>query len=253
MTMPKKSTAPAPTAIATVMPEPIRRRKLGHEVLERLLQRIRSGEWPAGSLLPSERDLMIAYSVGRPAIREALQTLERMGLIVIAHGERARVLALTADSILKQIGDAAHHILETTPGTLEHLKQARLMFEVGIVRIAAQCATDTQIEALRIALQTHRAAVNDSMPFLERDLEFHRTIASMTANPILVSVSQSMFEWLKRFHADQVRAPGAERLTIAEHTRIFKAIAARDPDAAAKAMTGHLTRANKLYSVLIRG
>ena len=252
MTMPKKSTKLAP-AIAPVAPEPIRRRKLGHEVVERLLQRIRSGEWSTGSLLPSERDLMTAYAVGRPAIREALQTLERMGLIVIAHGERARVLALTADSILKQVGDAAHHILETSPGTLEHLKQARLMFEVGIVRIAAQCASDVQIEGLRSALEAHRAAVNDLQQFLERDLEFHRAIASMTGNPIFASVSQSMFEWLKRFHVDQVRAPGAERLTIAEHSRIFRAIAARDPDAAAKAVTGHLTRANKLYSVLIQG
>ena len=75
----------------------------------------------------------------------------------------------------------------------------------------------------------------------------------MTGNPIFAAVTQSMFEGLKRFHVDQVRAPGAERLTIAEHSRIFRAIAARDPDAAAKAVTGHLTRANKLYSVLIQG
>jgi DNA-binding FadR family transcriptional regulator len=241
-----------PSPIAAPAPEPIRRRKLGDEVLERLLQRIRSGEWVAGTLLPSERDLMSSYAVGRPAIREALQTLERMGLIAIAHGERARVLVLTADGILRQVGEAARHILETSPGTLEHLKQARLMFEVSIVRIAAGCASDKHIEDLRLALEAHREAVRDQHKFLERDLEFHRTIASMTSNPIFVAVSQSMFEWMERFHVDQVRAPGAERLTIAEHTRIFKAIAARDPEAAALAMTRHLTRANKLYSVLTR-
>ena len=122
-----------------------------------------------------------------------------------------------------------------------------------LVVFALQRAAGLSIEvAEMVALEAHREAVRDQHKFLERDLEFHRTIASMTSNPIFVAVSQSMFEWMERFHVDQVRAPGAERLTIAEHTRIFKAIAARDPEAAALAMTRHLTRANKLYSVLTR-
>ena len=53
--------------------EPIRRRKLSHEILERLLARITSGELAAGEHLPSERDLMAQFQVGRPAVREALE------------------------------------------------------------------------------------------------------------------------------------------------------------------------------------
>lgn len=231
---------------------PILRRKLGREVLDRLLARIRSTEWPPGTELPSERELMATLGVGRPAVREALQALERMGLISIAHGARARVQPLTADTILRQVGDAARLVLETSPSTLEHLKQARLMFEVSMVRIAAESATDTDIERLKIALEAHRAALRELQHFSKRDMEFHRTIVAMTGNPIFVSISQSVFEWLEKFHVDMVRAPGAEKLTLAEHARIFKAIAKRDPEAAARAMTAHLTRANKLYSSLMR-
>lgn len=230
--------------------EPIQRRKLSREVLDRLLDRIRSGEWAPGAQLPSERALMEAFGVGRPAIREALQALERMGLIAITHGERARVLPVSAERVIAQVAEIGHHLLASSSETLEHLKEARLFFEVGMVRIAAERATRADVERLRSALDAHAAASPDE--FLGRDMAFHRAIASISANPIYVALSQAVFEWLGRFHIELVRAPGAERLTIAEHRRIFERIAARDPDGAAKAMTAHLTRANKLYRILNR-
>ena len=55
-------------------PGQIQRRKLSGEVLDRLMERLAAGEFPAGGQLPSERDLMEEYGVGRPAIREALQS-----------------------------------------------------------------------------------------------------------------------------------------------------------------------------------
>ncbi len=55
----------------------IPRRKLYHEVVDRLMQRIQSGEIRPGDQLPPERELMDYYGVGRPAVREALQALER--------------------------------------------------------------------------------------------------------------------------------------------------------------------------------
>jgi DNA-binding FadR family transcriptional regulator len=228
--------------------EPIQRRKLAREVLDRLLARIRAGEWPADAHLPSERQLMQAFGVGRPAIREALQALERMGFISITHGERARVLPVSAQSVIAQVAEVGHHLLSRSSETLEHLKEARQFFELGMVRIAATRATRDDIERLRTALEAHKAA--ETALFLKRDMEFHRAIASVSGNPIYVALSQAIFEWLEKFHTELVRAPGAERVTIAEHTRIFERIAARDPDGAEKAMTAHLMRANKLYRLL---
>jgi DNA-binding FadR family transcriptional regulator len=228
--------------------EPIQRRKLSREVLDRLLERIRSGEWAEGSQLPSERTLMETFGVGRPAIREALQALERMGLISITHGERARVLPVSAQSVIAQVAEIGHHLLASSSDTLEHLKAARLFFEVGMVRIAAERATRADVERLRAALAAHEAA--DLSNFLARDMAFHRAIAAVSGNPIYVALSQAIFEWLEKFYVDLVRAPGAERVTIAEHRRIFERIAARDADGAAKAMTAHLTRANKLYRMV---
>lgn len=227
--------------------QPIARRKLSHEVLDRLLVRIRSGEFPAGSLLPSERELMQSFGVGRPAVREALQALERMGLVAIVHGEGARVLALSAESVIEQISGSAMHLLSGSSDLLEHLKEARLQFEVAMARAAAQRGTPDQVERLRLLLEEHRASLDDPARFLETDMAFHRGIAAMSGNPIYMAVSQAMLQWLEQFHHEAVRAPGAEATTLGEHVKLFKCIAAHDVEGAARAVTAHLRRANKHY------
>ena len=105
--VPGRGRAGAGRAMTTMRSEPIPRRKLYHEVVDRLRERILSGEYGPGEQMPSERQLMELFQVGRPAIREAMLTLERMGMIAISHGERARALRPTAQSVIDQVADAA--------------------------------------------------------------------------------------------------------------------------------------------------
>lgn len=240
--MTSQSESPADIAAA-----PIVRRKLGHEVQQRLLAGIRSGIYPVGELLPSERELMAQFGVGRPAVREGLQALERMGLISIVHGEGARVQPLSADSVISQISASAVHLLSGSSELLEHLKEARLAFEVAMARSAAMRATPDDIAKLREAFEAHRASFGDPMRFLETDLALHKTIAAVSGNPVYVAVSQAMLQWLRNFHEDLVRAPGAEEVTVDEHERMLDCIARHDPDGAEQAVREHLTRANQKY------
>lgn len=232
---------------ATEAKAPIQRRKLSHEVLDRLLVRLRAGEFPVGAYLPSERDLMQMFSVGRPAVREALQALERMGFVAIVHGEGARVQALSADTLMAQISDAAMHLLSNSQLLLEHLKEARLSFEVLMVRQAAAKASPEDIAVLRSAIAEQRASIDDPVRFLKADMAFHRTIAAISRNTVFMAVSRTTLEWLEHFHRDAVTDPGAERGVIAEHEQVLERIAAHDPDGAATAITNHLNRANDRY------
>jgi GntR family transcriptional regulator, sialic acid-inducible nan operon repressor len=227
--------------------DPIPRRKLYQEVLDRLLSRITSGEYASGDQLPSERQLMEMFQVGRPAIREAIQTLSHMGLVTITHGERARVTPITAEKVIEQVAGSARHFLATAPENLEHLKEARVFFEVGMVRLAAERASPEDIQRLERRLQEHRDSLDDLSNFLPRDMAFHREIAAISGNPIYSAVSQAMFNWLAAYHVDLLRAPGAERITIEEHEKIFAAVAARNPEDAGTAMADHLKRASLLY------
>lgn len=232
---------------------PIARRKLFQEVRDRLLERIRSGEFRPGDRLPSERDLMQAYQVGRPAVREALQALERDGIVHVTHGERARVTLPTAERIIEQIAGSANHLLHAEPGNLDHLKDARQFLEVGLARRAAARATPEAVERLRLRFAAHERARQQLDEFLPRDMEFHREIALMTGNPIFPALVEAMFAWLGVYYVDLVRVEGAEHVTIAEHRRILEAIASGDPEAAAAAMQDHISRGNALYRKFEKG
>jgi DNA-binding FadR family transcriptional regulator len=234
------------------MVETIQRRKIYQEVLDRLMERIRSGAIPAGSQLPSERELMDEYGVGRPAVREALQALARSGIVEIIHGERARVVVPTAERLVAQIAGGAMHLLRSQPGSLEHMKEARVFLECGTASMAAERATEEQVARLRLAIAQQRAAMSNFDRFVERDMAFHREIAGISGNPIFPAVAEALFQWAGEYYQSLVRAPGAEELTLAEHERIVDAIAAHDTAAASEAMRAHLTRANTLYQQLIR-
>jgi DNA-binding FadR family transcriptional regulator len=229
-----------------VQNQEIKRRKLYHEVIDRLLVQIGAGDFPPGSQLPSERALMTIFGTGRPAIREALHSLQRMGVISIRHGERTRVQALTAASVIAQIADIAHFLICSTPQMLDHLKRARLAFEGAMVREAATLATDADIEELRMALEAYVAA--NAANLREQDTAFHLAITTISRNPIYIGLCEVMFDLLERFYLIRKPAVAARRMTVVEHRRIFECIAARDAEGAAKAMKAHLERAQKLYS-----
>jgi DNA-binding FadR family transcriptional regulator len=230
--------------------DPIPRRKLSNDVTDRLLARINGGEFVPGSRLPSERQLMESFQVGRPAIREALQNLQRMGLIQITHGESARVLAPTARTILDQIAGTARHILSKSPKTLDDLKDARLFFEVGMARLAAARATPDDVTALEEKIDNQEAAGDDIDRFLRADIAFHRGVAGVSGNPIFMAVSEAMLEWLLEYHVGLIRKDGREMKTLAEHRLILQRIGAHDVEGAAAAMLAHLTRAADLYDAV---
>ena len=228
--------------------ESIPRRKLYHEIVDRLLERRRAGDFHADGRMPSEREIMETYGVGRPAVREALLTLERMGLISIVHGERARIVKPTAQTMMDQIALTAALILSSSARHRGYLQDARLFFETGMARLAAENATATHIERLRAALDDQARIEGDLDAFGDHDMEFHREIARVSGNAIFVAVSQSMSQWLQEFRRDLIQIPGAKDLTIGEHTRIVDRIATHDVEGAAVAMADHLNRSDELYS-----
>ena len=227
--------------------DPIRRRKLSDEVRERLLAQINEGDLRPGDPLPSERELMVRYGVGRPAIREAMQQLASLGLVVVRHGDRPRLAAPRLDLLAEQLALTMRHVLTHDDSILAQLKEARIVVEMGTARRAAEMRTDADLESLRDILARQLLARSEPQDFMRRDGDFHTAVAAITGNVVLSSVVRAVFDWMARFHSRAVHSSGLERLTLEEHQAIFAAIAARDPDRAAQAMKDHLTRANALY------
>jgi len=183
-------------------------------------------------------------------VREALQSLGSAGLIEINHGERARIAVPDTRQMFDRIGQTMVHLLQTSPSTLEDLKQARIMFEVGMVKMAAEAAKADDIERLQKLLDHQRESQQDVAEFVRADMAFHTAIAAVSGNSVCAILSEAMLEWLFHFRRDLLRMPGSELITLAEHERLLNAIAAQNVSEAETAMLDHLTRASERYRIL---
>jgi len=224
----------------------LKRSKLFEQISERLERRIRDQVLTPGAELPSERDLMLEFGVGRTAVREALFHLQGMGLVEIKSGTRARVAAPSAQAMIRSLAGSAQYLL-SAPDSMRHFQRARQFFESGLARDAARRATDADVAQLQNALEANRAAVGDIKRFERTDVAFHFTIATIPGNPIYEALHAAIIEWLIDQRQVTLSYPGQNRVAFAAHEAIFEAIAARDGERAAELMNEHLEQVAKLY------
>lgn len=225
-----------------------KRPKLSNRVEEGLLALLQSGEWLPGDVLPSERELMARFGVGRPAIREAMQKLEMMRLIDIRHGGRPRVAKPTVEHMFMRLSETVHHVLSYSEGSLGYLLEIREIIEMQMARTATEMGTPETVARIRKTLSDQEAALGSPSEFMECDRLFHVEIARASGNPIAVELVTAIFSWLRAFHSQWVRRPGLGMLTLSEHKAILRAIEEGDGEGAALAMKTHLNRANSQYA-----
>ena len=226
---------------------PIVRQKLSDQVFDRLWAMVQSGELAPGDVMPSERALMERFNVGRPAVREALQSMANKGLISISHGERSRVNKLTAGIAFNQVDDIAKLLLSTEPSNLDNLKQLRKILEAGSIQIAAQNCTPKDIANLRTLIEDQRSKLGQDKAFIEADIAFHVAIAKVTGNPLIQTVTQAMLSWLFAYYKPLLHWEGRENTTLLEHDRMVDFLEAHDVSGAMKLMGDHLSRSDPLY------
>jgi DNA-binding FadR family transcriptional regulator len=224
------------------------RMKLSDQVFERLREMVAGGELAAGDVVPSERVLMERFGVGRPAVREALQAMQSKGLITITHGGRSRVNALTAGVAFNQVDDIAKLLLSSEPANIDHLKQVRYILELGTVRLAAQKCTAKDAEDLAALIEEQRGHLGGAEAFMKTDIAFHTRLASITANPLIHSITEMMLTWLFEYHSTLLLWSGREETTLTEHAAIVGFLKSNDDVGAAQAMEDHLNRAKSSFS-----
>lgn len=225
---------------------PVKRRKLSEEVSDRLQELMLNSELKPGDELPSERELMEMFGVGRTSVREAFVSLSQMGLVELRNGERARVTKPSATTVVDGLGGPVRHFL-SEPHGVEELQRARVMFEVMLARHAANYAQDGDKEALRDALEANRQALGDVDRFTKTDLAFHLVLAESAHNSIFPALHSALITWLAQQRTVSLRAAGADQAAFAAHEAIYAAVAAGTPDAAEAAMTNHLHEVEHFY------
>jgi GntR family transcriptional repressor for pyruvate dehydrogenase complex len=226
----------------------IKRRKLYEEVVDHLERMIHDGEFAEGRL-PSERELTRMFGVGRPAIREALFHLRKMGLVEIRSGERARVTRPTPKFVIDSLASTARHMIGG-PGGVQNFQNARLFFETGLARHAALHATDDDLTDFAEALEVNRLSIGDLKRFEKTDVAFHYVFALIPRNPIFTAIHTALAEWLHEQRRTTL-APGQDVRAFQAHRAIFDAVVARDPDRAEQAMRAHLEYVARRYCEVV--
>lgn len=218
---------------------PVERKKLSERVEEELEQMIRQGEFAEGDPLPSERDLMAAFGVGRPSIRDALSSLARKGLVKISSGERTRVTRPSPDTIISELSGMSKDFL-TQPNGIKYFDQMRQFFESSLVRYAAEHATDAQIDELEAALELNKTSVDIESQFKKTDINFHRVIATIPGNPIFLAIHQALVDWVIAIRPDKKDPTKLNQKSYGDHLEIVQLIKARDVEGADMALKKHL-------------
>ncbi|MDQ0349182.1 FCD domain-containing protein [Ancylobacter vacuolatus] len=226
--------------------EPIRRRRIYEDVAERLQQLMLDGTLGEGDVLPSERELMEQFKVGRPAIREALMSLQKAGLVSIANGERARVVRPDPKHFIQELSASVRSYL-AHPAGMRHFQNARLHLEMALTRHAAREARPADIARIGDALTRNRRDLGDMAAFEASDIAFHYEIVLVSQNPLFDGVHRAVVQWLSEQRSVTLKIAQAKEMALAFHERIYEAIAGHDPDAAEAAMRAHLESVAALY------
>jgi GntR family transcriptional regulator, transcriptional repressor for pyruvate dehydrogenase complex len=207
----------------------VNRNTLSKQVLENIIQLLVSGQLKPGDKLPTEMELMEKLQVSRPVLREALSSLESLGVIT----RKTREGTFFNNKISSH---SFSIMLSLAQNNLQAMVEARMALELGLITIAAEKISDEELKRLKQTIDD--IANNKETNYGEADLEFHRIIALSANNPIVEGLVDTLIVSLVKINNEiKIREP--ER-TIQHHMAIYKALEKRDPFEAFHQMFLHL-------------
>jgi len=207
-----------------------------------LERRILEGSLKPGNRLPSERDLALELGVSRPSLREAIHKLAAKGLLTTRHGGGNFV----TDRLEAHFADPWQEMLQGHPLLHSDLLEFRQMLESQAAALAADRATDADIERLDAAYATMEAvyATHDLAACIDTDVAFHQVISEAAHNVLIGHLTASLLRVihghisnnLEHLHARPQRWDQLQ----SQHRAIWTAIRERNPEAAATAARVHI-------------
>ncbi len=208
-----------------------RRTGLVDQVIEQLHASVASGEWPVGSRIPTEPELVDALGVGRNTLREAIRALAHSGILEVRQGDGTYVRATT------EVSGALRRLCGSQ---LREVLQVRRCLEVEGARLAAAARTDEDLTELWSLLQRRNAfqQQNKYEEFVRADTELHFAVVRSSHNTVLTELYRGITEVIMA----SVATTSEERQHFEEidHGGLVEAIAAGDVERSGREAAGFL-------------
>jgi GntR family transcriptional regulator, transcriptional repressor for pyruvate dehydrogenase complex len=222
---------------------PARRVRSLDDVSTQLRDAILAGEIAEGTRLPNERELAERFKVGRPTVREALRSLEALGIVDIRPGRSGGAYATRPSEAT--LGAALSTLVSLQGASAQELAEFRISFEADNAWWAAQRADDEDVAGLEeLVVETRRLLKeigNDWTPLTDADARWHEALARATKNRLRIGITLGLHEPRLRQAAALSKAHARYARTIPTAlARITRAVKAHDADAARRAMREHI-------------
>jgi GntR family transcriptional repressor for pyruvate dehydrogenase complex len=213
-----------------------KRGRLHEEVVSQIQELIEEHQLRPGDKLPPERELTKGFDVSRTVVREAVRSLEERGLVDVRHGSGIYVSEPSIDNVTESL--ALH--LRVSESSLWPLLEVREILEVGIAGLAAERATEEDVEQLKRTLHHETKVLHSPHDYVEADLEFHELLTRATHNEVLPILIHPLAEMLRESRRLTIEPAGSAQLSLAGHRSIYDAVKDGDQECAREAMRQHL-------------
>jgi DNA-binding FadR family transcriptional regulator len=221
--------------------------RMSEAIVEQIRTLIRTNRLVPGDRLPSERELCEQFGVSRVTVREALRVLEAGGLVEIRVGARGGAFVTTPTS--EALGAGLADLINLAPVTAIEVTEARLVFELGIIPMVVERATDEDIKELRELTREHIAALKRGDYTMAMSAQFHNRVGACTHNAAIEMLVHSFHgPLLMSLREARTAAPVMGQRGTYEHRDFVEAVAKRDVEEATAIMRRHVERTAKVLS-----
>ncbi|AXF45990.1 transcriptional regulator LldR [Acinetobacter johnsonii] len=220
--------------------------KVSDKAVQSLRVLIEQSNMQVGDRLPAERKLCEQLQVSRSSLREAISQLTSMGMLVSKVGAGTFLKQLPATWSSYQIVQPISNLMSEDPAYRFDVQEARIILEGGTTWYAAQRATQEDLVNIRHHYDqiNHFQALGNDDEAARADAKFHLAIAEASHNLVLIQMMRGLFDLLQFNVALGRRKVYSEAHRFDQlhdqHFQVMNAIERRDPEAARKAVCGHI-------------
>ncbi|MCD6291340.1 MAG: FadR family transcriptional regulator [Anaerolineae bacterium] len=216
---------------------PIHARSIHQEIQERIKEYILANDLHPGDPLPSETQLAEQLHVSRAVVREALRSLESLGIIRSRRGEGRYVNAFSLDPIVRNLN---YSMLFDAEDVWEIL-DVRERLEAGFIADAIAAMNEETLSRLRELIEKMRQRAESDEEFLEEDLAFHRVIYQVVDNHLLLKLLDVFWDVYKNLRDERVLVVKDLKAEVKNHAEILEAIEAGDAELARQRLVDHFS------------
>lgn len=218
--------------------------KVNFQIMNQIKDNIRSGELQLGDRLPSERTMAEQLGVSRATVREAIRSMELMGLVNCVQGEGNFIPESLENSLIEPLS-LMFMLNRSHENEIGELRRA---LEIEAVRLAAAKIGKAEVKRLADYVEVMESSEKKAER-VEADHGFHDQIAKASGNMLIInllnSLSQIIEEQMTGVRANLIIDDNNLHAINRQHRAILEAVSRGDVEASIAAMTDHMDYVNR--------